>query len=276
MLPVTVIIPTFNRASFLPRALRSVLHQKEEVDEIVVVDDGSTDHTRDTLKALGCDDRITYIKTDNRGPAAARNLGVAHSNNEIIAFLDSDDHWTKKKLSTQFRELQKYPGYAISHTREKWLKEGLHLNQKNIHIPRHGNIFPHCLLLCGVGMSTVMMKKKLFEEFNGFDESLPCCEDYDLWLRISASHEFLLIDKALTVKEGGRADQVSYRYRIGMDKFRIYAIDKLLRSNLLTGHQYSLAVAELTRKCEVYGKGCIKHGRLEEGRKILEIPQQYL
>lgn len=276
MQPVSVIIPTYNRASLLTRAINSVLGQSSFGGEIIIVDDGSTDDTKDIVKGFHPKGCLKYIYMEKKGAAAARNRGVAEANHDIIAFLDSDDHWHKEKLSKQLKALCQNSSYSISHTGEKWLRRGLHLNQKEIHKPRHGYIFDHCLKLCAVGLSTVLMKKWLFLESGGFNESLPCCEDYDLWLRISSKYDFLLIPEPLTIKEGGREDQLSYQYRVGMDKYRIYALEQLLTKGDLNEQQITRTLAELKKKCKIYGRGCIKHGRHNEGERILNIPRKYL
>ena len=124
-----------------------------------------------------------------------------------------------------------------------------------------------------MGMSTVLMYRKIFERFGLFDEEFPCCEDYELWLRVSAEQDFLLVDQPLTLKDGGRNDQLSSLYRQGMDKFRIQAIMKILVSGRLNAAQKEAAIAELQRKCTIYGTGCIKHGRVDEGRYYLNLPE---
>ncbi len=276
MQPVSVIIPTFNRAAFLPRAIRSVLQQTTFDGEIIIVDDGSTDETAQIVQNFTTEYPLKYFFMENRGPAAARNRGVAEAEHNCIAFLDSDDHWYKDKFAKQLKKLLENEEFGISHTAEQWLRRGEHLNQKLIHKPQHGYIFNHCLKLCAVGMSTVLMYKDLFCKYGGFDESLPCCEDYEFWLRLSSNDKFLLIPEPLTVKEGGRDDQLSFLHRVGMDKYRIYALDKLLQHADLTAEQFNLAHQELQIKCNVYGKGCIKHGRRDEGEIILKIPHKYI
>lgn len=275
--PLSVVIPTYNRAAFLNRALGSIKKQTLKCAEIIVVDDGSTDNSVDIIRKFSLTSRvpIKFFQQENKGPAAARNHGIACAKNEYIAFLDSDDHWHKRKIELQYKALKENPAYLISHTKEKWLRRGVHLNQKKIHIPRHGDIFAHCLLLCGVGMSTVMVKKEIFTTVGKFDETLRCCEDYDLWLRVSCKFPFYLIDSPLTVKEGGREDQVSYLYRTGMDRMRIYAIKKILDSKNLDKKQSTLALSELDRKCSVFGNGCIKHGKREMGEYYLDLANSY-
>ena len=275
--PLSVVIPTYNRAQFLERALLSVLQQSVLPGEIIVVDDGSQDRTAEVVEQIRSIHslKIIYFRQQNRGPGAARNTGVSLAHHEIIAFLDSDDHWMRRKVELQFEPFTKSPTQRISHTREKWFRRGSHLNQKKIHQPQAGDIFKSCLKLCCVGMSTVMMYRSLFHEYGPFDEQLPCCEDYDFWLRVARKESFLLIEKPLTIKEGGREDQVSARYRIGMDKYRIYSLKKLLDEKQLTSDQAALARTELVKKCSIYGNGCLKHGKQEEGLKILNIAKQF-
>ena len=272
---LSVILPTYNRAAMIERALDSVHRQTVACDEIIVVDDGSTDYTYDVVSSFSrkCDIPVRYFRQKNRGPAAARNRAVREARCPLIAFLDSDDHWQKKKVEIQKKSMLENPEYLISHTQERWFRRGEHLNQKSIHRPRNGHIFDHCLKLCAVGMSTVMLRKELFEAVGMFNERLRCCEDYDFWLRCSWKLEFLLVAEALTVKEGGRDDQVSHQYRIGMDRFRIFSIADLLDREPLSPSQRELALTELRRKCSVYGKGCMKHGRSSPGKKALKLAE---
>lgn len=275
--PISVIIPTYNRDRFLQRAIDSVCRQTWSCSEIIVVDDGSTDNTKKLLSISAKKSKIPLVvlSTKNQGVAAARNLGIRQAKYEFLAFLDSDDHWNRKKIEIQFQELVGQNNFLISHTKEKWLRRGVHLNQKKKHIPRHGDIFGHCLELCAVGASTVMLRRELLEHVGLFDEQMRCCEDYDLWLRVSSRHEFLLIDAPLTIKEGGRKDQLSYIHRIGMDERRIYSIKKLLDTGQLCPDRYEKAMAEFERKINVFANGCLKHNKEKLGEKYLEVLQNY-
>lgn len=259
------------------RALRSVMEQTILPLEIIVVDDGSEDNTPQELCSLvgKLPDTVRILITSNQGASAARNAAIKMARGRYIAFLDSDDHWQKKKLEMQYQLMAAHPHYLVSHTKEKWLRRGKHLNQKNIHIPRHGDIFGHCLKLCAVGMSTVMVDSRLFPLVGFFDESMPCCEDFDFWLRVSARYRFLLLDQALTVKEGGREDQLSHIHRVGMDKWRIASLIKILEGIPLSPTMRSEVVKEIIRKATIYGNGCIKHGRILEGRHYKEMASIY-
>ncbi len=275
--PVSVVIPTYNRALFLKRAIDSVRRQTLACREIIVVNDGSTDNTLELLGEMESVNGVplVVINTSNKGVASARNTGIENAKCDYIAFLDSDDHWHKRKIENQFTAFSKNDGFQISHTKEKWLRRGKHLNQKKIHIPRHGDIFSHCLQLCAVGMSTVMVNKSLFQEVGMFDESLRCCEDYDLWLRVSCRYPFLLVDAPLTVKEGGREDQLSYIHRLGMDEKRIYSIRKILDGGVLDKSQYHQATEALRNKTTIFAQGCIKHGRVEVVERYLRMIDEY-
>ena len=175
----------------------------------------------------------------------------------------------------QVEAMEREPRDLISHTQEIWYRKGRLLPQKKKHWKYHGDIYERSLHLCVVSMSTVMVRRDLFEEIGLFDETLPCCEDYDFWLRAAVRHPFLLVDEPLTLKEGGRDDQVSAIYRVGMDRFRIRSIVNLLENQALNNKQKKLAMAELRKKCRIYGEGCIKWGREEEGRRYLKLPELY-
>ncbi len=274
---ISVIIPAYNRALFLEQSIRSVVAQTRACGELIVVDDGSTDDTRLRVAGFAAQTAIPllYIHQDNQGAAAARNTGIKAAHGELLAFLDSDDRFVPAKLALQFKAMRDEPQYLISHTRETWYRRGQILRQKKKHQPLHGEIFKDCLKMCMVGMSTVMVRKELFERYGMFDESLPCCEDYDFWLRVSVREKFLLLDRPLTLKDGGRRDQLSTIHRLGMDQYRIRSLVRLLDSAPLDGRQYELAVAELARKCGIYGNGCIKHGRVAKGRACLDLPLKY-
>ena len=274
---ISVIIPTWNRVGFLEKAMGSVLAQTRPCDELIVVDDGSTDGTADLVRTMATVSgrEIRYIFQENQGAAAARNRGIAEAGGGLLCFLDSDDWWDPEKLAVQEQAMQEHPGMLISHTREIWFRRGRRVNQKKKHAPPGGEIFDRCLAMCVVGMSTVMVRAEFFRRHGLFDESLVCCEDYDLWLRAAVHEEFLLVDRPLTFKNGGRPDQLSNRYRLGMDTFRIRSICRLLEQAHLTPVQRRLALAELERKCAIYGHGCIKHGRREEGEAYLALPDRY-
>jgi len=273
MIPlISTIIPTFNRCEFLMEAVRSVLNQTDENLEIIVVDDGSTDDTQKNLAPLF--NRIKYVYQENKGPASARNRGIYESRGELIAFLDSDDLWMPEKLKKQRQLFEKDSSLMIAHTDEIWLRNGVRVNQMKKHKKAGGDIFERSLDLCLVSPSAVMMRRMIFDAVGLWDDNLPFAEDYDLWLRILSRYPIGFIPEPLTIKRGGHPDQQSKKF-VGGDKYRIFALEKILDSGVLTEHQRDLVINAIKKKCLIYGKGCIKHGKLEEGRKYLSVAEKY-
>ena len=192
---VAVIIPTYNRRELLGRALRSVLSQSARPAEIIVVDDGSNDDTAAFVQEQFSE--VGYIYQKNGGVSAARNLGVENTDADWVAFLDSDDEWLSQKLARQWAVLASRPEAKLIHCDEIWIRNGTRVNQMNKHQKHGGNIFQQCLSLCAISPSAVLLQRALFDSNGGFDESLPACEDYDLWLRICSSNSVEYIDEPL-------------------------------------------------------------------------------
>jgi len=257
---VSVIIPTFNRAWVLKEAVDSVLAQELTDFELIVVDDGSTDATAALLAVYG--NRVRVLRQANRGVSAARNAGIATARGRLIAFLDSDDIWLPGKLGRQVEFFDLHPEALLCQTEELWVKNGRRINPGKRHRKRGGMIFEPSLDLCLVSPSAVMVRRELFEQAGRFDEGLPACEDYDLWLRVSCRCPMHLIQEPLVIKRGGHADQLSRAW--GLDRFRIAAVHKLLEGDRLTLAQRRAAVATLKQKCRVYAGGCRKRGRMAE------------
>ena len=262
---VSVVIPTFNRRALACEAVASVCGQHGARYEVVVVDDGSSDDTAEALeRTFGA--RITVIRTDNRGPAAARNRGVARSRGSLIAFLDSDDYWLPGKLAAQVAFFADNPEAEICQTEEMWVRHGVRVNPCAHHRKPHGNIFDRSVRLCLVSPSAVMMRRDLFERTGGFDPSLPACEDYDLWLRVAVDTPVWLIDRPLVVRRGGHADQLSQRYW-GMDRFRVASLLRLLASRDLAPPRRDLVRAVVAEKCAVLAAGAARRGRHDEAER---------
>ena len=171
---VSVIIPTFNRAYCLERALLSVINQTHPITEIIIVDDGSNDRTEQILYPYK--NQITLIKQNNHGVSHARNTGIKRAHSDWIALLDSDDAWQTNKLEQQFSQLSQQKR-LISHTDEIWIRNNRRVNPKKIHQKQGGWIFENCLPLCAISPSSVVIHKKVFQQVGLFDESLPACED---------------------------------------------------------------------------------------------------
>jgi glycosyltransferase involved in cell wall biosynthesis len=258
---VSVVIPTFERADLVMRAVASVRSQTATVEEILVVDDGSTDGTAERLAAHYPD--VHVERQANRGVSAARNRGTALARGDWVAFLDSDDEWLPTKIERQLAALAAEPAHRWVHCDEIWVRRGRRVNPRRKHGKTGGAIFESCLPLCVVSPSAVLIERRWLVEQGGFDEALPACEDYDLWLRLAAREPILYVDEPLLVKHGGRDDQLSKRIW-GLDRFRIRALEKALEDPALTDARRAAVAAELERKATIYGAGARKRGRVAE------------
>jgi glycosyltransferase involved in cell wall biosynthesis len=270
---VSVVIPSYNRASLLKEAIDSVLGQDFDDFELIVIDDGSTDDTPGLLQSYP---NICVVRQDRRGVSAARNAGIRRASGRFLAFLDSDDLWLPKKLSAQIAFFKTHPEAVICQTQEIWIRSGVRVNPKRRHRKHSGMIFDRSVELCLVSPSAVMLERSLLDEVGWFDESLPACEDYDLWLRIAWRFPIHLISMPLVIKRGGHADQLSRAP--GLDRFRIYALKKVLENppgGALTHNQRTAAVEALSNKCVVYARGCLKRGRIDEARHYLRLNAKF-
>lgn len=184
---VSVIIPTYNRQQLIGRAIRSVLNQTFQDFEIVVIDDGSTDGTKDFITAYK--DKVKYFYQEHKGISTARNRGIVESKGEYVAFLDSDDEWVPEKLSIQVKILNENPRVGIVHNKLIILNErgervgtkpkkdsGTNLQQ----LISEGGDFP---------TSSILTRSECFKKAGLFDESLPTMEDFEMWLRIAKHYD---------------------------------------------------------------------------------------
>ncbi|MEN4054261.1 glycosyltransferase family A protein [Sulfurimonas sp. NWX79] len=221
---ITVIIPTYNRYELLKRAITSVYAQTHPPKELIIIDDGSTDNTKQITKDFP---DIIYIYQENRGVSCARNVGIKATKYEWIAFLDSDDEWDEKKLEKQVSFHESNPDILMSYTAEQWIRNGQVIKIPKKYRKVGDDIFMENLSYCNIAPSSVVMHKKLFESVGLFDESLPVCEDYDLWLRILLKHKVGLINEKLIIKHAGHDKQLGFSK--DLDKYRMYALEKLLQ-----------------------------------------------
>jgi glycosyltransferase involved in cell wall biosynthesis len=264
-----VIIPTYNRREYLEIALQSVLEQTFPNFEVIVIDDGSTDKTNELISSY-TDQRIVYYDQANYGVAHARNRGLERAGGGFIAFLDSDDRWLPKKLERALDYIQRYPSIRIFHTEEKWCRQGKILNPQNKYKKPNGFVYKNVLPLCCIGMSTAVIHREVFNSIGNFDEALTACEDYDFWLRATYRNPVKLIPEYLTIKDGGRPDQLSSRVW-GLDRFRITALAKMLSFGKLEEKDYELTLQEIKKKVNVFVKGAKKRGRLQEANRFKEL-----
>jgi len=270
---ISVIIPNYNRVHMINRALDSVLLQSLPAKEIIVVDDGSTDQSREFIRNHY--PNIRLLMQENKGVSAARNFGIREASGDWFALLDSDDEWMPEKLEMQIISLMNNRDHKVVHSNEIWIKDGKPLKQLKKHRKIGGYIFQHCLPLCAMSPSSIMIHRDIINEVGLFNESLPVCEDYDMWLRICCRFPVLFLDQALIIKYGGHKDQLSQRYR-GMDRYRILALANILDKTYLKKEDREAAVRMMLKKITIYIKGAKKHGNNQFVEEFSLLQQRYL
>ncbi len=309
---ITVIIPTFNRVKWLGHAIESVLAQTYSDYELVVVDDGSTDETSrlltsyappsatriptDSLQATEPSpaNLLPQIPTDslqttqhapanplqvirlseNRGVSAARNVAIRATDSEWIAFLDSDDRWLSQKLQQQVTTLQDRPECPVHFTDEIWIRNGRRVNPHKKHQKQEGWIFQPSLSLCLMAPSTILIRRDILDTTGLFDETLPVCEDYDLWLKITARYPVALLNEKLMIRYGGHPDQLSSRHW-GNDRYRVQSLQNILDTVPLRPEDRQATIAKLIEKCTILLNGFAKRGNTKEEERYRKIMEQW-
>ncbi|MDX1810156.1 MAG: glycosyltransferase [Sulfurospirillaceae bacterium] len=250
---ITTIIPTFNRASHITTAIESVINQSYKVDEIIIVDDGSTDNTQEILERF---QDLKVIKTKNRGVSSARNIGIKEATNEWICFLDSDDEWLSEKIKSQILLHNEREDILFSHTSEIWQKDGKIVKYPKRLAKPEGHCFLENLSTCKIAASSVMVHKSVFDDIGCFDEDMRVCEDYDMWLRISHKYELGHVKEAMIIKKAGHAQLSNSIFAI--DRYHISSLQKFLDTPYHDGIKN-----EIIKKCNILIKGALKHKNTE-------------
>jgi len=253
---VSVVIPTFNRAAWVGEAIASVLAQDYLTIELIVVDDGSRDTTAQVVQPHAS--ALTYIQRPHRGVSAARNHGVTASRGDLIAFLDSDDLWLPDKVAEQVALFAQCPQLQACYTDEIWIRRGVRVNPRHIHRKHSGWIFHQSLPRCTISPSSIMLRRSQWDRLGGFDEQLPACEDYDLWLRLTSTTPVHLIPQPLIIKRGGHPDQLSHTVPI-LDIYRITALEKILATPL-SRSQRQAVLQQLIQRSRIVAQGAHKRG----------------
>ncbi|PAU81201.1 glycosyl transferase [Halovibrio salipaludis] len=187
---VSVITPTYNRADFIGEAVQSVMDQDYTDFELLIVDDGSTDNTREVLQPWLQDERVHYIQQANQGQSHARNRAIEQARGEFICFLDSDNAWVPGKLSMQVALLDEHPEVDVVYGDNIFINEaGAETSRQNM--KRYSGFIAFQMLKDNcVAMNTTMARRRCFDEMGGMSGKRRVADDYDLWLRFSARYRF--------------------------------------------------------------------------------------
>ena len=190
--------------------------------------------------------------------SAARNRGIRAASSTWIALLDSDDEWLPDKLAKQLEILHE-SGTRLCHTEEIWIRNGKRVNAMHKHRKQGGWIYQRCLPRCVISPSAALLHRELFNEYGLFDERLPACEDYDMWLRVCSQEAVSFIETPLIVKYGGHTDQLSRAYW-GMDRFRVQALENIVQQGQLAEQNLALTLEILLEKIAILRQGAAKRG----------------
>lgn len=255
---VSVIIPVRDRAVLVEAAIASALAQSCRDLEVLVGDDGSRDGTLQVLeRAAGRDPRVRILTwRPGAGVAMARNRLLAAADCRFIGLLDSDDLWTPDKLERQLALLATLPQCGVCHTLERWQRGDTQIIPPARLLRTTEDPFLANLARCTVSPSASLLRRELFASYGDFDEALPACEDQDLWLRLARHTGFACLPAGLTIRRGGRGDQLSERLR-PLDRFRIICLLKQLDAELPPHYRRPLLHA-LEEKARIMATGSRK------------------
>jgi glycosyltransferase involved in cell wall biosynthesis len=275
MVGATVVVPTCNKKESVTQALQSVLAQTYRNFEIAIVDDGSTDGTPAHVFRGFCTESkvvevlsrlnptglrpfahhftcngitVKYHYHTNRGLGAARNRGIRHARGTYIAFLEAEDIWDPLHLETQIAFFEANRWARICHVGERHVRDGLRPHKPRKGEKASGWVFPHALEGCPTSISCTMIHRSCFAECGAFDENLPACEDYDLWLRLAARYPIYYVDGPEVVRRSPRPEISQHAWT--WDRFRVYALEKAFQGGHLNPEQRFLVSQEIVNRCE--------------------------
>jgi glycosyltransferase involved in cell wall biosynthesis len=270
MISIDVIIPTYNRAHLISRSINSVLNQTYKNFHLYIIDDGSTDNTSDVLKSFLNIPNVHFLKQNNKGVSAARNLGIRKSSSCWICFLDSDDEWLPHKLQTQVNFHLLNPSIPFIHSNEIWMRNNIRINPKLKFDKGNHEIFKRSLETCLISPSTVMLKRDLILSLGLFDENLTVCEDYDLWLKVLIKNEIGFISDNLIIKYAGHEGQLSTAF-FAMDYWRLTSLCGILKNSDLNLKQIKLIEEVINRKADRLLKNYLKYKNFKEYNNLLNL-----
>jgi len=267
---VSIIIPTYNRAHLIGQSLDSVFSQTFQDFEIIVVDDGSTDHTEKVLARYK--DRIRYIKQDNAGVSAARNRGILASTGDFIGFLDSDDLWMPTKLAKQVALLRERPDIHLCYTDLYQAREPTEKPCKTLFdlVAFRGNTLLTTLLMQSpILIPSVIFRREILTSVGLFDTALISAEDFDFLLRIAAKYKCAYIDECLVfVREHAQRSLRAADYRMCYSKMKADNIQLARWKGILPAEDYLELQQHASRSMEGFAWRLRKDGRIREAGKM--------
>ena len=265
---VSVIIPAYNCAAFIPETLESVFAQTYHDIEIILVDDGSTDNTPAVVAPYL--DRITYIRQKNGGLPAARNAGIRSAQGEFIALLDADDSWMADKLERQLPRFADaevgiiYSDFSVRYADGRFQASYL----VNRPLASEGYVLESYIRSRFLFPSTIVIRQKCLEEFGFFDEEMLACEDIELFARICSRWKVARVDAPLVIRYEGTHNITSDSRKI--NQYTILALQKVLSKQPdLPSSTRGVISRELGQQHWWYGYAAFKAGDMRQARQHL-------
>ena len=201
---VSVVLTCYNGSRWISRAIESILTQTYEDFELVIIDDGSTDNSKEIVASHLCDERVRYIYQENRGFSAAVNRGIKESNGDLIGFIGQDDQWMPNKLELQIRYLSEHKDVDLVHSNYCSIdSEGRIVGVRDVKVPKFSSkrkVVEQLFLNNFIGFETVLVKRKCFDELGFFDDRMVGYSDHDMWLRVAGSFNIGYLDLPLVKK----------------------------------------------------------------------------
>ncbi|ATH06695.1 hypothetical protein BIY24_01695 [Halobacteriovorax marinus] len=213
----SIIMPAYNAEKYIKESIQSVVSQDFISWELLVIDDGSFDKTKDVVTSFDFDNRIKYFYQENSGVARARNLGIEKSRGEYVAFLDSDDLWVSSKLSRVYLELVDKPTVGLLYSNYYCFTDDRNEKVEAVHYPYfNDSMYESLIVLDYIATLTAVVRRTVLIELKGFDESFFGTEDWDLWIRVAEVSEVFFLDERLgfyRIHSGGISKNIERQIR---------------------------------------------------------------
>jgi glycosyltransferase involved in cell wall biosynthesis len=278
---VSAIVPVYNCAQYVGKAIESILAQTYPAHEIIVVDDGSTDSTREALEPYK--DSIIYVYQKNAGEPAARNTGIRHSTGEYIAYLDADDLWLPDKLELQMEYFRNHPQCDLVYTDMMTFDDQgvieCSVRASRARVYSSGKIFPRLFRETLFGSGSVVLRKAAAEQAGGFDETFFVGSDYEMWLRMSRSFEFGYVDKPLLMYRQHRDMSTQKLGKVPQDgmPWQVKVLKRTLE--LFPEAERELGKSAINHRMAVpymwLGRSWMDRGNHKEARRLISGAIQY-
>ena len=268
---VSVIIPTYNRSKYIADAIQSVLNQTYKDIELIVIDDGSTDNTKNVLQLYIEKKVVKYIYQKNAGPAAARNRGIKASRGELIAFLDSDDLWLTDKLEKQVAIMKKHHKAGLVYTNSKYVDANgvriLYRFPTSLELPC-GKIFKEIILgEAPLGTSSILVRKECFEEVGLYREDLFWGEDREMHARISMKYDILGINEILCIVRR-HSENISNNFSLKEPSAK-RMIEGIFDNPLIKKHELYLRPIVHARYRAIFANMCLQKKSYKHALKLV-------